>query len=38
MTLLLAPGGSPEDDVAAGRPTDPGPAPELPTTWTVVGR
>lgn len=26
------------DAAAAGRPADPGPAPELPETWTVVGR
>ena len=26
------------DAAAAGRPADPGPTPELPPTWTVVGR
>jgi collagenase-like PrtC family protease len=26
------------DAAAAGRPAEPGPAPELPATWTVVGR
>jgi collagenase-like PrtC family protease len=26
------------DAVTAGQPADPGPAPELPPTWTVVGR
>ena len=26
------------DAAMAGRPLDPGPAPELPPTWTVVGR